>query len=297
MERKSLYASVAANGLLCVLGFIFFFFTDSEAILLDGVFNIISLAMGFLSLKVVQLLLIPEDSRYHFGYVMFEPLLNTIKGLIITFVCLLSLISALDTLIEGGKPLNFGFGLIYIVIAVTGAFSVYFYQNKKSKTINSPLLEVEAKNWFINGALIGVVGLAFLISFFLQGTSFEYITPYADPVLILVLVSLAPKVPISTIRDNLNQLMKQAPDDKTQEEIHLNVDEILINYPINESVVRMVHIGRIFYVLLQLFVDPDSELTVTQEDVCRDQVFSKLKSLNNNVVLDVIFTKDKKWIK
>ena len=89
MERKSLYASVAANGLLCVLGFIFFFFTDSEAILLDGVFNIISLAMGFLSLNVVQFLLIPEDSRYHFGYVMFEPLLNTIKGLIITLVCLL----------------------------------------------------------------------------------------------------------------------------------------------------------------------------------------------------------------
>jgi len=297
MEKKALYASVTANGLLGILGFCFFFLTDSEAILLDGAFNIVSMVMGLLSLKVVELLAIPEDSRYHFGYFMYESLLNTIKGLIITFVCLLSLFSAVDAIFEGGKTLNFGLGLVYVFFAVTGAFGVYFFQKSKSQKMNSPLLEVEAKNWLINGVLSGVVGLAFLVSFFIKDTSFNYITPYVDPVLILVLVSFALKVPLSTIKNNVNQLLKQAPDEKTQDEVKTLVDTVLKELPVKESYVRMVKIGRIFYVLLQVVINPDAELKVSEEDSCREKIMVKLKSFDDNSILDVVFTKDEKWVK
>jgi predicted Co/Zn/Cd cation transporter (cation efflux family) len=71
--KKALYFSVSANTYLGILGILFYFLTESDAVLLDGLFNVISL-MGLLSFGVVRLLSIPEDHRYHFGSFMYEPL-------------------------------------------------------------------------------------------------------------------------------------------------------------------------------------------------------------------------------
>jgi len=55
----------------------------SQAILLDGLYNFITLTMAFISLKVIDLVNTPETKNRPFGYMSLEPFLNLTKSLIV----------------------------------------------------------------------------------------------------------------------------------------------------------------------------------------------------------------------
>ncbi len=65
------------------LGITFGLIAPSEAILLDGFFNVISVLMAGVSLWVSWLLKQPESEDFQFGYALFEPLVNLGKDLLI----------------------------------------------------------------------------------------------------------------------------------------------------------------------------------------------------------------------
>ena len=54
-------------------------------------FNLCFFATALVTLKVAKLLGQPDDRRYPFGYVQFEPLINMVKGLLIVGVGLVAL--------------------------------------------------------------------------------------------------------------------------------------------------------------------------------------------------------------
>ena len=86
-ERAALKVSAWMSVFFAVLGIGFYWLAESEAILLDGFFSAIAFVLGLLTLKVARVVRQRDDERFHFGYASFEPLLNTIKGLIILVLC------------------------------------------------------------------------------------------------------------------------------------------------------------------------------------------------------------------
>ena len=296
-ERTALRASVIANTLLGILGIAFFWATQSQAILLDGFFNFIAFALGLLSLKVASKVKQPGDVRFNFGYYSHEPLLNTLKSIIILLICILSLASSISIIVQGGRLMNFGNGLVYASIAVVACFVVGLYQRHYSKRILSPLLELEAKNWMINGMISGVVGLAFLVSIFLQGTTWEYLTPYVDPVLIIVIIGLVISVPIRSLAQNVNELMQSAPPKSVQEEVSNLVKKILDQDPVGETRIRMAKLGRVFYIMIHVVVfDQFANLGIGKQDEIRVKIDEALATSEIQVETDVLFTKDRKWL-
>ena len=82
--------------------------TGSGAILLDGLFNLCFAIAGGLTLRVASLLARPDDAEYPFGYLFFEPLINTAKGLLILGVSVFALVDAAVALATGGRAVEFG---------------------------------------------------------------------------------------------------------------------------------------------------------------------------------------------
>ena len=82
-ERAALRLSAAAALLIGVLGLAAALATGSGAILLDGLFNLTFFATALLTLRVATLVARPDDEPYPFGYIFFEPLITTVKGLLI----------------------------------------------------------------------------------------------------------------------------------------------------------------------------------------------------------------------
>lgn len=280
-----------------LLGVGFALYTRSDAILLDGFFSFIGFFIALLTIRVARLVHLPDDEKFHFGYAFHEPLMNTVKGLIIVTVCGVALASGIDALLHGGRVLNVGGAMVYAVIATVGCFAIAAGAKRAGTRTGSPLLLVDAKNWMLDGAISSGVALAFLAALLMDGTRWAYLLPYVDPALIVVLVSVMVWVPLQTIWQGVGELLQVAPDPVTQERVREHVNRAVADGKYVRTRVRMVRVGRYLYVLVHLLLEKQSSLgSVDQLDAVRRRVQDEVEALHPKLILDVIFTGDATWV-
>src|SRR6187431_2040732 len=116
-ERGALLLSAGAALALGLVGVAAALLTGSGAILLDGLFNLCFFATALLALRVATLVARPDDERYPFGYLFFEPLINTGKGLLILGVSLFALFDAVSAILAGGRVVVVGPAMVYAAVA------------------------------------------------------------------------------------------------------------------------------------------------------------------------------------
>lgn len=297
-EARALKLSAAMSLLMAVLGLVFAFLAGSNAILLDGFFSLIGFLGGLVTIRVARLVQQPPDEHFHFGYAQFEPFLNLGKGLLTLGVAAFALIAATITILEGGRDLEPGVAALYAVIAVVGGLLVAGVQRRAARRTNSPLLEVDAKNWVVDSVLSAVVALTFLAAVFLERGSLAGVVPYVDSVLVLVLVAAILRIPIRVVKTSLGELLSLAPEKDTQDEIRSRFHQAVEGLPLVNSYVRMVHVGRFFYVLNQLVLRPEYRLSrVGELDEIRDRIARAMEGVHPGFIMDTVFTEDEKWVK
>jgi predicted Co/Zn/Cd cation transporter (cation efflux family) len=112
-----LIASSLGNVFIGCVGVICAAFSSSEAIMLDGLFNLIYFATGLFTLKVARMVLQTDDDRFPYGYMFFEPLVNLIKGMLVFGVSVMAFIGAVQAFAAGGRPIVAGLAIAYGVFA------------------------------------------------------------------------------------------------------------------------------------------------------------------------------------
>ena len=220
LEISALSLSMYGYAAMAVAGLVFAGLTGSGAIMLDGAYSLVSFVMVLLAGRVAKLVEQPDSDNFHFGYAYFEPLLNTIRGLLILLLVAFGVGSALIALFSGGRPLNAGMALIYSVIIGAICISLSVVQRRNAKKTGSPLLEVDARNWFIDGMLTVAVGIAFLGAFILSHTVWENWVAYVDPAVVIVLGLAMVPTPLSIVLGGVGELLHVAPEHSVQEDTH-----------------------------------------------------------------------------
>ncbi len=296
LERRALKLSIVGAAVMAALGIGFAFLTRSEAILLDGFFSLINFAMGFLSLKVARMVSQPDDERFQFGYASFEPFVNLGKGLIMGFLSLFALYSAVDSLFHGGRPIASGWALTYAVFVMAGCFLIAWGQRRAAKKSGSPLVEVDAKGWVLDGLITSAVFVAFLILVLIEKTAWSVYTPYADPLIVILLVIFSAPIPIAIVRDNIKELLLAAPDQDLQERIRDKLEAATRDLPLDKTVIRMVKVGRHTYLHVYMVVaESDRGASINDTDDVRERIITELASAFPGLGIDVIFTGSENW--
>lgn len=139
-ERKVLWVSAAGNLVIGCVGLIFSVISSSQAILLDGLFNLTYFATGLFTLKVARLVFKGDDERFPFGYAYFEPLVNGLKGVLVLGVSLMALVDALQTLFTGGRSISAGAAITYGIFAATACWLLALLTRRGAKRTVSPLV-------------------------------------------------------------------------------------------------------------------------------------------------------------
>lgn len=295
-ERQGLLLSVLGALGMAFLGIGFHFVTDSEAVLLDGLFSLIGFAVGLITMRVAMLVRRPDDEHFHFGYAAYEPMLNLAKGLLLVFVSLFAAISAVQVILDGGREIRGGMIVVYALIACAGCLAVSLTQRRISRRTGSPLAQVDSVNWLIDGVISGAVAVAFALVRTLEGTSAEHLIPYADPAVVLALVVLSAPLPVAIIRTNWRQLLGRAPGSEVQAGVRREVARALAGVEGATHKLRMLQAGRSFYLQIYVELGPDATLeTVAELDAVRQRVFDAVWDESPDVGLDVIFTRDPRW--
>ena len=295
-ERKALKLSAGMALFMAALGIVFGLLTRSYAILLDGFFSLVGFAVAVVTIRVAWLVQQPPDEHFHFGYAQFEPFLNTIKGLLMLGVSGFAVAGAVDSLLHGGRDLNAGVAVIYAIIALIGCFVVAGTQRRAARRTGSPLLEVDSKNWLIDGILSGVVALVFVAALILSRTGWAYVVPYIDPVLVIVVVLAIVRVPLGIVRDGAKEILGFAPAAEVQTEVRGRVESAIEGVPVKATHVSMMKIGRFFYILNQIIVSPEFRPGRVEElDRVRERIAKAMQGFEPQPIIDTVFSEDEKW--
>lgn len=296
LENRALKLSVAGTLFMALLGFGFALITGSGAILLDGIYSLVTFAMSLLTLKVAELVRRPDDDTFPFGYAQFEPLLNLAKSLIILAVSAFAVESAVMSIRQGGQELEAGHAVFYALVATVGCFGVAVFMRRAFLETGSSLVDVDAKSWMIDGALSATVFLAFAIMLAIPAGGLDSYLAYVDPALMILLVLISLPIPIRILRDNLREVLQMAPPEPLRTGIRERIQHIFARLGLEEPVIRLLRTGREMYLHVYVVLAPDFAIdNIRTLDAIREKILASLGDEYPELVLDVCFVGDKKW--
>lgn len=295
-ENMALRVSTIGTGCLALLGIGFSLFINSDAILLDAFYNALSFVMSLGTLWVTWLIQQPENQLFQFGYMGFVPLTNILKGLLVSIVSLFAGFSAVQAIIAGGREVNATLAIIYSVIAATTCLLITLYQWKVNQKAQSILLQVDIKNWLLNGLISLSVGLAFTIAGWIQNTPLAGLVPYIDSILVLIVAGLTLPMPLKVVILNLRQLLWGAPSSERQTQIKSSFDQLISALPYQHIWVRTAEMGKFVYIHAYWLLPEELSFTLPELDQMRSQVTHALQKDIPGLEVDIIFTQDEESI-
>lgn len=295
-EKKYLYASCVGNVIVGCVGITCAAISSSQAIMLDGLFNLTYCATGLFTVKVASLVAGGDDERFPHGYAFFEPLVNGIKGVLVLGVSAAALVGAVGALFTGGRPIAAGTAVIYGIFASVTCWGFAAIIRHGKKVTGSPLVAADAENWIVNAAISSCVLVAFVGIFLFQMLELDSIVPYVDPVVVMSVVAISLGVPIRMAWTALMELLNRAPSDRVVQEVTEIIDANLEGLPVQERFIRVIQPGRQRMVLVHVVMADDyAPGTLGTLDELRTKTYDAMKHADKSIIVDMLFTADRQW--
>ncbi|PSW20280.1 cation transporter [Photobacterium sanctipauli] len=295
-ERLALKLSLAGTVLLTSLGVGYGLYVGSNAILLDGLFSLLSMGMTGLSLYTAYLVSKPDDKYFQFGYAHIEPLINVVNGLLILTTCVFAFISGVTTIINGGHEVVIEHAMVYAVLSTFCCFSIYFIETHIAKSEQSELVRVDSQEWLIDGILSAAILVGFVGVMVLDHYGYSQWNRYVDPILVSTLALAAAALPISVLRRNLREVLLVAPNDKTQKNVDRVIAKLSKQYHFDDYTHHFAKTGRQYDLEVNILVKDDDYWTTKRQDQIRQILWDALSDELGDTWLSVTFTGQARWL-
>lgn len=295
-ERGALGLSAAMSLALGVVALVVAFLSGSQAILLDGLFNISYFVIALATVRVARLVTMPDSGSFPFGYGYFESLINAGKGLLILGISALALGDSLIALATGGRDVDAGLAIVYATVATVACGATALILRRLNRHLNTPLISADVGNWTVNTAVSAAVLGAFCLIPLLRWQDLPHLTPYVDPILVTLIVILCIGVPVRISLQAIQELLNRAPPKAVQQPVRAAVERAVSTLPLDHLYVRMVRPGRTLYVLVHVVLPEDYQPgTMDALDGVRHRIAEAVQAVAPNAIIDVIFTGDTRW--
>jgi len=270
--------------------------TQSKAILLDGLFNLIYFLVALITVRISVLAVQPDDRKFPFGYGYFESLVNAGKGLLILGVALFALVDAVLALLDGGRSIVAGPAIVYALFATFACSTTAWVLHRSRRHTDTPLVRADFENWLVNALISSAVLLTFCLIPVARWLDWHSVIPYVDSVLVIAVVLFCLSVPIRMARGAIMELLNRTPPRALRRPVLAAIDAALTELPVRQCQVRMVRPGRQLYVMIHVVLPESYALTsLAQLDALRDRLQRAVSAVYPNQITDTLFTADPKW--
>ncbi|MGS2744381.1 cation diffusion facilitator family transporter [Halomonas sp. LS-001] len=267
-ERRGLRLSAIFASLLAFTGLVLGLASGSITILFDSGYSLLSLVLVLFSLLALKQARKPADDHYPFGRLTVEPLAVLLKGVVIALVCLFSLVSALWTLVQGGRLVTLDIALMFGVVNVVGCLWIWWLLHRYAKVSSSSLLKAELRQWQMDTGLSAAVLLGFALTWGLTLTPWASLARFADPVMVLIIAGYFLPMPVRMVRGAMRELMFGEPLGSVRQEVM----QEMADFDILDDDVRLAQIGSFLMVDIQLEkhqIDTAEEILESVEQHCK----------------------------
>ncbi|MFV0481436.1 MAG: cation diffusion facilitator family transporter [Campylobacteraceae bacterium] len=304
-ERGVLRLSITATLFVAISGIVFGLMSGSVAIMFDGMYDLVDAGMSLLSLVVVKLIssyanstgLSPKlQERFTMGFWHLEPMVLGLNGTLLIGIAIYAVINAINSLLQGGRELEFGIAIVYAVIIVLFSSVIVYFENKANKKIKSAFISLDLKSWIMATGITAALLVAFIFGLFIKDSTLSWITPYIDPIVLIIICLILIPLPVSTIKQALSEIMLVTPTD-LKSHVDDVAQEMLKKYSFLKTYRAYVaKQGRSKEIELYFIVKddmPDSSLKFW--DDLRDEIGEKIGEDNPHRWLTIVFTNDIEW--
>jgi len=296
IEQHTLKISIAVTFVLALAGVIFGLISGSLAIVFDGMFNMVDAAMSILAFLVARLLTSEASRRFQYGYWHVEPMVLFFNGSILILLCVYAMVNAIGSLLSGGRELNFDWAFIFALLMSTLSIIMFLYVRQKNRKIHSEFLRLDIQSWLMSALISSSLLVAFGIATLLDGTTYENLTPYIDPLILTLLTAGLIFVPLAALRDALRDILLIAPFG-LDEKLRNFLDELTLRRGFKTYSSYVAKIGRAQFIEIHIVLPTGYPIAGVEElDAVRREIGKAMGEAGPQRWLTIAFTTDESWI-
>lgn len=303
-EQNILRLSIAMTVFVAAFGIVIGLLSGSFAIVFDGIYSLADAVMTIMALLVANLIASstvsgstrnPLVEQFTMGFWHLEPIVLLLNGTLLIGSAIYGLINAIGSLISGGRALNFDIAILYAVVTLIACIAMAVFGKRANRRIKSDFLELDAQAWQMSAAITAALLAAFLVGYLIQGTPYQYLSPYIDP-LVLALVSLVIiPLPVGTVRQALGDVLLVTPADLKQH-VDAVAQSVVERYGFLSHRAYVAKVGRGRQIELYFIVPlgwPPKRLE--EWDALRDEIGQAIGGDGPDRWLTIAFTTDRQW--
>lgn len=213
IESRALVFGVIINLVMATAGWTTYYFSNSEAVLLDGNFSFIASITTLIAIFIAKRKHI-KTINFPFGSYGYESFFVLFKGILILGIIISAVTQNVVKMIDyfndkDIQQIDTSLIMYYSILMVFLCFILAFYynyQNKKTK-YKSSILTVESKSAIVDGFLSLAVGIALVgIALTPQDSIFHFLLYIGDALIVVTLGLAMINIPIQIIRDAFIEL-------------------------------------------------------------------------------------------
>lgn len=303
-EQSILRISIWATATFAAAGVTVGLFAGSAAIVFDGIYAVVDAAMTALALLVARLIAASNaadaigrnySQRFTMGFWHLEPMVLGLNGTLLTGAAVYASVDAVGVILAGGRPLSFDLALAYAVLSTVFDVAMAIYIGRANRTIGSALVALDARSWAMTAALGAALSLAFLVGRLVEGTAYAWVSPYIDPVALLIICVLLIPAPLATVRRALSEILLVTPQD-LRDQVDAVARDTVARFGFVSHHAFVSRVGRGVQLELNFVVPLDWPAKRLEEwDAIRDQISEALGNDGPNLWLTIVFTTDPEW--
>jgi predicted Co/Zn/Cd cation transporter (cation efflux family) len=270
---------------------------ESDVVILNGVFSLVSLIGSVLYLTAARLVTRPADRRFQYGYAHVEPMVNSVNGMLVLVICLYAFINGVEGLRAGGSAVDVVSVIWFGVVTGVICAAVGTYELRMARRTGSQLLRNDAREWLIDAAFSLVTLVGFAALFVLEDPWRSAWARYADSALVAVLALLFMPIPLGVVVGNVRELLHMSSDDDAiTVRVEAAMRAIREEHDIRSHTTHVAKIGRSHLVEVNIVVGPRFGLqTVPEQDGLRQRIWSAVERPVDAAWLTINFTADPRW--
>ena len=288
-ERRALTISFLGGLAFAIAAIAIGIVSGSQIILFDGVYTFLGILLTWMASRVSRLVEAGPTERFPYGREALVPLIIGIEGVALLATCAYAIFNAIMTIVGGGSALPNNWGFAYAVASTFIPALVWWRLRRIAR--RSELVRAEALQWLAGAALGAAIFGAFTIARLLHGSSYAWLAPYVDPVMVIAACFIMVGPPAGMVRRTFVELIEGVPDEPLVDAADAAFVEVAEAFGLTDRHMRMTKIGRKFYVEID-FVVPIT-WTVAQSDDVRRMLFAKLAAIPHDLWLTLEFTADR----
>lgn len=288
-ERKALRYSMAAAIALAAMAAVWGWISQSQVILLDGLYALIGIVLTWMSLRVSAIADSGPSARFPFGKDALIPVVIAVQGMALLATLTYAAVEAIRVILGGGADVTAGSLVAYGSISTVASVAIWRYMGRVDNT--SDLLAAETRQWGASAAFSALVAVGAVVAIILGRTDFSDADRYVDSVLVLAgCVMLIPQ-PFSLLRTALVELLEGAPSEQIQMHIRDAVSVVRDEFALEEPTLTMSKVGRKLYIEA-IFLVPPHTWEIDGEDAVRRTFAKNLADLPYHPWLNIELTTD-----